>query len=196
MKLKKLMALALSGVLAVSMLAGCSGEGGTDPIVDNVDENDGIVSVVNSVIDTKADISFAYDSELANTVEMLVRKNGVNLGNDKLTEQLMEELGYEVVSNATNKNFSTNDLNWAEERTVNAARVYKVEAPAEIYAEYQVADKIADVVDGLVTSKADNDEIYNFTYSNAGVCMVSVEVDGTTYYYAAVTLSSTCEKAE
>ena len=198
MKLKKIASLALAGIMAVSMLAGCNGNGGTTtPVTDDVTGQSSIVSIVNSgIVGNAAGISFKYDSSLANTLEMLVRKSGADANADDLRDDLMDELDYDKVTGPSDGgNFHQNDLNYAAERTVDAVKVFKMSGKSmdATYAAYQMASNIAKVVNELEKSTALNSAVCNFTYENANVCMVEVEVDGNNYYFVAVTLTSVGE---
>ena len=83
MKLNKVLALALSGVMAVSMLAGCSGKAsnggetgeGETPIVES-----GAAANVIAALDseTKAKVSFSSNSALQTTLETAIRFVGMD----------------------------------------------------------------------------------------------------------------------
>lgn len=79
MKLNKMLALALSGVMAVSMLAGCSGapsngeEGQEQPVVDTT-----IAGVFNDKLEDKDIhvISFNYDTKVEDAAKQIALANG------------------------------------------------------------------------------------------------------------------------
>ena len=96
MKLKKLMALALSGVLAVSMLAGCSDA----PVDDNQGDGNQVVNtspVVSALNDAQDKVEFTADSYLTSAINQVVTKVGTDgdvYGND-MAEYIAAATGYE-----------------------------------------------------------------------------------------------------
>ena len=73
MKLKKILALALSGILAVSMLAGCGGAAGS-VTNDNVKPaTSAVIGSVNSKLDKldKLNVKFASDSDFASQLAIV-----------------------------------------------------------------------------------------------------------------------------
>ena len=100
MKLKKLMALALSGVLAVSMLAGCSDA----PVDDNQGDGDQVVNtspVVSALNDAQDKVEFTADSYLTSAINQVVTKVGTDgyVSNDDMAKYIAAATGYE--ENAT-----------------------------------------------------------------------------------------------
>ena len=96
MKLKKLMALAMSGVLAVSMLAGCSDA----PVDDNQGDDDQVVNtspVVSALNDAQDKVEFTADSYLTSAINQVVTKVGTsgNVSNDEMAEYIAAATGYE-----------------------------------------------------------------------------------------------------
>ena len=78
MKLKKIASLMLAGVMAVSMLAGCSGKTEEKPgeEVPEVTPITGAASVINSQLDNKKDqIEFNNDAELGNLLTQWCNAN-------------------------------------------------------------------------------------------------------------------------
>ena len=106
MKLNKVLALALSGVMAVSMLAGCSGNSGNGgqegegetPIVES-----GAAASVIAALDseTKAKVSFASDANLQNTLETAIRYLGA--GSSDLTADNIRNVMLRMDSNLTDE---------------------------------------------------------------------------------------------
>ena len=89
MKLKKIASLMLAGVMAVSMLAGCSGKGTTDP--ENPDDpivvpETGIVAAVNDGqnVDNDVKITFTSDSNLDALLNSAVKAFGEEPGVNEL----------------------------------------------------------------------------------------------------------------
>ena len=79
MKLNKVLALALSGVMAVSMLAGCSGNGsnnggsnsGEEPVVDN-----SLTGQVISALSSDNKVTFTSDNTLGTTLQKAIDNAG------------------------------------------------------------------------------------------------------------------------
>ena len=83
MKLKKIASLMLAGVMAVSMLAGCSGKTEEKPGDENtnVAPVTGAAAIVNSELNANKDkISFTDDSVIANVVANYFKENPVKPG--------------------------------------------------------------------------------------------------------------------
>ena len=78
MKLNKVLALALSGVMAVSMLAGCSGNPGNgDQEGEEQTPATGIVAVTNEEQkDNKVNVPFEYSAELEDDLTLAVQVSG------------------------------------------------------------------------------------------------------------------------
>ena len=92
MKLKKIASLALAGVMAVSMLAGCSGNGGNggdnnnDDVVDtSVLGVDGIVSLLDE--DTTKSVTFSADNSLQNALNKVVSEIGTQIVSSNMSAQ-------------------------------------------------------------------------------------------------------------
>ena len=81
MKLKKFAALALAGVMAVSMLAGCAGKG-TDDKTDMSKLGAAVVAALSS--DTTKTVTVTSNNELANAVNALKAKYGTSTYKSKV----------------------------------------------------------------------------------------------------------------
>ena len=86
MKLKKIAALALAGVMAVSMLAGCAGKG-TDDKTDMSKLGAAVVSELAKATTDK--VTFTSNSELADAVTALKAKYGTNFDMSKLSAKYL-----------------------------------------------------------------------------------------------------------
>ena len=101
MKLNKVMALALSGVMAVSMLAGCSGnsgnggqEGEQPPVADNT-----IASVLNDEQkDNEVKVNFTYSDSLEAALQKTLAVVGGKADADKVDSYLQNVLGVDDVT--------------------------------------------------------------------------------------------------
>lgn len=102
MKLNKVLALALSGVMAVSMLAGCSGnpgnggqEGEQPPVADNT-----IASVLNDEQkDNEVKVNFTYSSSLEAALEKTLAVVGGDADADQEVDSYLQHvLGVEDVT--------------------------------------------------------------------------------------------------
>ena len=100
MKLKKIASLMLAGVMAVSMLAGCSGKGTTDP--ENPDNpvvvpETGIVAAVNNGqnADNDVKITFTSDSTLDAALASAVKAFGEHPASDALWKRILDLTGIE-----------------------------------------------------------------------------------------------------
>ena len=100
MKLKKIASLMLAGVMAVSMLAGCSGKGTTDP--ENPDNpivvpETGIVAAVNDGqnADNDVKITFTSDSNLDALLNSAVQAFGEAPSSEELYNRILALTGIE-----------------------------------------------------------------------------------------------------
>ena len=212
MKLNKIAALAMAGVMAVSMLAGCSGKGngngngGDGTVV--VDPTSSVVDTVNnnqSVLN-KVKITFAADSDLDDALEALVKRNGNNAftgSNIDLTD-LEKLIGVEAGDDGDlMTKWSDPDYRpHLKKGDVVINTVVKAEpivAMNDEAAEKMLAKEISDYIAGrnLTDTTYDKDETtvkelyYDFDYEGT-VSLVSFEgVGGVTYYVGAWTITQT-----
>ena len=93
MKLKKIASLALAGIMAVSMLAGCNGSNGGNngSSSSEVTTVSGAAAAINAELDENKElISFSEDSSLDNVVKAYFASNPIAANNWKKTDK--EEL--------------------------------------------------------------------------------------------------------
>ena len=94
MKLKKIASLMLAGVMAVSMLAGCSN--GTKPEDDKKDPvvNTGMAGKVIAALDkdTTDKVAFTASSSLETTLQKAVQNVGTDISNNKLAANILDAL--------------------------------------------------------------------------------------------------------
>ena len=210
MKLNKIAALAMAGVMAVSMLAGCSGNGngngGDGTVV--VDPTSSVVDTVNnnqSVLN-KVKITFAADSDLDDALEALVKRNGnnaiANMNWKDLTD-LEKLIGVEAGDDEDLKDkYADPDNQNRKKGEVVVATVVRAEpivAMNDEAAEKMLAKKISDYITerNLTDTTYDKDKTtvkelyYDFDYEGT-VSLVSFEgVGGVTYYVGAWTITQT-----
>ena len=78
MKLKKIASLMLAGVMAVSMLAGCSGNDTPDPEDPNTDPTGVSVDAINAALGEDSKVAFTASSALQNALEKAIQYVGVD----------------------------------------------------------------------------------------------------------------------
>ena len=221
MKLKKIASLALAGIMAVSMLAGCSNGGNNG----NNENNDGNVTPVTSkIVDAvnngqtagnKVKIEFEVNSKLDAALQQAVNVYGTDASVNEVSKAITANTGLEAKSatlSGTNKyGFLNGKVTY--QTAVNTKRdvdgdtytfmgVVKVSALSEDYVLNSVAKAVDQAVAELsVSSDDDNDDgkvdvtvdkkYYGYDYDGS-ISMVSVEtLAGTTAYYVAYVVNQT-----
>ena len=190
MKLNKVLALALSGVMAVSILAGCSGNSGNGgqngeeqpPVADTT-----IAGVLNDKMsDEKVDyVSFDYSTELQAAVEQVLRVNG---GLESNTDT--EDISNDVASYMGVTRTQFTNLNSKKVGTAYAVTTQIEDAVTEEAAKKNIATAVYDLVKDLEEEEDGANNTFNYSYSGE-VAMVSAEDDGVPVYMAVVIV--TCE---
>ncbi len=185
MKLKKLMALALSGVLAVSMLAGCNGnkapvDDGTDPIEPGTN---GVSTEVGTLTADYLDpteipeyVTFADDADLDSSLQYVVEFAGVD---DVLLQYMhndnLHRVAGDLYSRLQNAVGDDNWVNWnsigsmAALKWAEAQNSYKIddETVVELFAVSSAIGENA--VNQLIAEKlADEARIQGYLYSTSG----------------------------
>ena len=218
MKLKKIASLALAGVMAVSMLAGCSGKGTTDP--ENPDDpivvpETGIVAEVNNGQDQDNDakITFTSSSSLDAALTNAVKAFGENSNYSNLTQRVANLLsldawnttitnaGYHGMKNPSVPMKNGNSvLDGADGDVVEFVEVFTIDsdkAKSEDAAMKQAAEQINAVIGKLyatsyVKGETKGGEKYcDYSYTGT-VSMVTVEkANGITTYCFAYTIAQT-----
>ena len=202
MKLNKVLALALSGVMAVSMLAGCSGNsgnGGQEGEENKPVDNTGIVAQLDEAQKDRdadayeASVAFVYNNDLQTALEQTVKVNGAAKNNESTIRSGVDNLmGYKPV------NFA--DLNGADNKNgmtagvQTAVTVQRVEGYTQATAMKQLAKQIANVLSsqgGGLSLRHDTNEL-TYTYSYTGdVAVYAAEQDGIAVYYAVAVVNCT-----
>ncbi len=205
MKLNKVLALALSGVMAVSMLAGCSENGGASSEPTEPTGTDNAATVLNDAWDEdeKVIVNFTYSNSVETALERIVEVNGdtytanktwaVNaeqdlarvLGVDHITWN--EFNGYDDNADITDKAFDTDeDVMVSVYRTSGVTADKAMEDAAEAY---------FNSVKGHFDDECEYQNVkYTFSYSGEAA-MVSVEENGVVVHYIAYVMTSNTTKA-
>ncbi len=203
MKLNKVLALALSGVMAVSMLAGCSnnsGNGGQEgeqpPVADNT-----IASVLNDEQkDNDVKVNFTYSSSLETALQKTLSVVGGNESETNVESYLINVLGIDdevTMGEFCGRKFNTHGGNEVGEQT--AVVVIRDQSGKT---EDGVAKQMYNTLSGDLTNLDDEwldtnvNEQIKWSFSYAGeVASVSV-VEGTqTSTYVAVVVTCNTTKA-
>ena len=191
MKLKKIASLMLAGVMAVSMLAGCSNNTKPeDPAEEPVDTS--IASYFNDAQkDNDVKATFTYDNDVESMIKKALSAYGTEATKTNVESQIKK---------------SMDDVTWVP--TFTAAELYATSAASSknTYAYLIVKDDtssmtdealmkdMADDIDFDVLEDAREKDGYKYTYTNSGkVAMVkSVDMDGTNHRYVAVVITVEC----
>ena len=213
MKLKKIASLMLAGVMAVSMLAGCSN--GTKPDDDKKDPvvNTGLTGSVIAALDedTTKNVTFSADSNLQAVLEKVVKNAGYD-GLSKLTAgdlvNVDPDLGKYAPLPVVSTNQRSEDTDKKVQTAVGLVYVNGQGMNAETVAK-ELAKKIDDedvngntgkwadlMMDSANYDDKDGEYWYDFAYT-AGVASVEVSdaVNGQTAYVVAYTVTRTPTKS-
>ena len=203
MKLKKFAAMMLAGVMAVSMLAGCSGKG-TNGGNNGANQPEptpetGIVAAFNDGQSTsnKAKVTFSSDASLDAAMKKVAAAVEVYEIDSKVEEYVQAATGLGTVI----KNFFD-----ANSKTVkNGATVTKLyveiytNTDDSVWSEDAAMKKAANAANDVIKALADTtyekgvtkDKYFDYSYTG-DVSMVSVaEVNGVVNYYVAYTITQT-----
>ena len=214
MKLKKIASLALAGVMAVSMLAGCSGNGS------NGDNNNGGNTVVepstSSIVtafndgqdkDNKVKVTFSSDASLDAALQKAGKEVGSSATRLSVLRYVVGLMGKSYGSLDDFATAETPDRNiadkqaktmigvmmftsasyWTEEDAINAA----AREVDEQIAEFATDNKNAPKRNGNADPDNVGDTYYTFDYTGT-VSMVSVaQESGATNYYVVYTITQT-----
>lgn len=193
MKLNKILALALSGVMAVSMLAGCSNNNGGNNEEEQTPAT-GVVAAVNNgqSADNKVKITFTADNNLDTALQAAVNAAGEDANFDAIETKLLIALDDATAMNAgtaatvLNTNKDGSDITGVE--------VYTIEGKyTEDAAEKEFAKKVDSIVSTLKASETGSVGGKCVKYSYTGnVSMIKVtSMDGSVKYVGAVVINAT-----
>lgn len=200
MKLNKVLALALSGVMAVSMLAGCSGnsgngdqEGEGETTVDTT-----VASVLNdeqAATDNKVKIDFTYSSSLENALEKALTEFGASVKPENVDDRIAEILGVKDVNIEELYGSSAKDHDNKEGKQTSVVVIKKsgltdTGVAKEMYTTMK--DKLAKLTSDW---EPENSEIkWSFDYTGE-TAMVKVATETQTYTYMVATITCNTTKA-
>ena len=215
MKLKKIASLMLAGVMAVSMLAGCSGKG-----TDNKGEETVTASTLTGKVisaldeDTTKKVAFSSSSVLDAAIAKAVQQVGVD---DTISNDLLNQINSDIsekdelaaigtASYKNNKNKAKSDGEKASATWVMNTSFVTAGA-SEAYVVKQIADQLDnDILDTLkdkldshsITYNIDGEEYY-YTFKYTGdlsVVKVSDVVTGVSDYVVVYTITRTPTKVD
>ena len=203
MKLKKIASLALAGVMAVSMLAGCAGKTGT------TDDGTTVVTTGSSAAastfnagqdaDNKVKVTFSTDSKLDALVSQAVKSLGDNAAAKGILENIEKTVGgtnekladkkadNKTLSDGmtktqwTAKDYTTENGYWTEEDAVKAAA-------------RDMDAVVAKLAENTREGKNQGDTYYEFSYTGSVAVVSVVKADGTTAYHVVYTITQTAAK--
>ena len=201
MKLNKVLALALSGVMAVSMLAGCSGnpadgEQGNNQGDTTVDTS--VASVLNdeqAATDNKVKIDFTYSSSLENALEKALTEFGASVKPENVDDRIAEILGVKDVNIEELYGSSAKDHDNKEGKQTSVVVIKKsgltdTGVAKEMYTTMK--DKLAKLTPDW---EPENSEIkWSFDYTGE-TAMVKVATETQTYTYMVATITCNTTKA-
>ena len=198
MKLNKVLALALSGIMAVSMLAGCSNNtnGGKDEQVPAT----GIVAAVNNgqSADNKVKITFTADATLDSSLNKAIIAAGEDANFDAVQVKLMPMLK-DAVAVTTSDIAQT--LNTKKVGKVTGVEVFSING---LYSEEAAEKEAAKSIDAMIATLKENtvtgntkvgDTYYKYDYTGSVSMVKASKNDGTTTYFVAVAITSNTTKA-
>ena len=204
MKLKKIASLMLAGVMAVSMLAGCSGNGN-----DSGNNGDGTVvkPSTSSIVaafndgqdeDNKAKVTFSSDA----TFDAAVKKAIENVG-DSANKNWVKALIAGLTG--ANYNSSWNDFNTDAAKNGEKVTVLELETygSGAYWTENAAMEQAArDVNEEIAKLKAttkdasmnEGDTYYGYTYTGNVSMVAAQQESGATVYYVAYTVTRTASE--
>ena len=207
MKLKKIASLMLAGVMAVSMLAGCSGKGtdgneGGNVVNTDTLSVDAIVAEMDK--DTTDKVDFSADASLQNALNKVLNEMGSNINNNnyKVATRVAEiaDIDYR---NDGKFDYSLLQKKDADSQTVIYASVIKAAGDhSEKWANAQFADMADQLVSSVVEHEnsgmpaSEEDEYYKYAYEAKVATAKFENSDGYTGYVAVVTLTATSSEAK
>ena len=209
MKLKKIASLALAGVMAVSMLAGCSGNGS------NGDNNNGGNTVVepgtSSIVtafndgqdkDNKVKVTFSSDASLDAALQKAGKEVGSSANANNILDYVCNLMGKSYCSLNEFATADTRDGKIMDKQSKTTIGVVLLGSASYWTEEDAINAAARDVDDMIATLATDNknsnnrddnvgDKYYTFDYTGT-VSMVSVaQESGATYYYVVFTITQT-----
>ena len=218
MKLKKIAALALAGVMAVSMLAGCAGKG-TDDKKDPTDTSGVTAAAVIGALDESVTkmVKFSESTALGSTVDKMVQYLGVDAAKGlTATTAATQMVKFDKNLSSTYYFNNTKAKTAKEDDVKKEASITYVAVLADVnknYADTAVVKQLADLVktasvqDPSLTlpnlnktsknytdSETSKDYYYAFSYTGNMSVTKLTELNGTVNYVLAFTVTRTPAK--
>ena len=183
MKLKKLLALALAGVMAVSMLAGC--KGGNKP-EDPTEEPTGDTSIATALNEKQADdenevqIAFVYDASLETAVKAVLDVNGNDKDQADAIKAYLEKILDVENTNINAFNGALKKLSGNQSGTQTKVYVARVSNKNAEGVANDTYDKIKGSLDDLKLEGANSTGSLEYAFSYDGKA-ATVTVEGSSY---------------
>ena len=207
MKLKKIVSLALAGIMAVSMLAGCSGNSNSGNTQEPTTPATGISAKVDGMLDQKDKIELTDNSTYASYLASAIEKADLKAG-DLLDVTTMNWATTGTVVTELQNSFKYNVVNYVTTQTV-ASFSKPTTADEKVYMSLFVAPgaKSEDVVLNALVAKLDSvltkdnlpktitvgTDYYNEKYTGS-VSMQKVTDGSTSAWYILVTIENEASK--
>ena len=218
MKLKKIASLMLAGVMAVSMLAGCSGNGSNNNNNNNDDPvvNTGLTGSVIAALDKDStdNATFSASTSLESDLEMAVKNVGSDISKVDASNIATTQTGIKTVLIKIDDDYAktlpgVNTVSPVEsDDKETQSQTYVVVMPTVGANENYVAKELAKVIDnepdwatladysGDYKAGTKDEYWYNFDYTvDMAVVETADAVTGQTVYVAAYTVTRTPTKA-
>lgn len=212
MKLNKVLALALSGVMAVSMLAGCSGNsgnGGQEGEGEGETNVTGFAATVASKLDENKDnVTVTSSDAIDAALKAAMVKPDDNFITSNRTEATLKAVGTTGPVYISLKD-TLSDITWSSKASFENASYDTAKEDANVAVVYyiggdinsdRVAQLVADKIDGITLperSDVDNDgTYYTYDYTVDVSCATATTKDGTaSLNYIVVVLNQDVTKA-
>ena len=196
MKLKKIASLALAGVMAISMLAGCSGK------TENNENGSVVVTPGSSSIatafnngqdaDNKVKVTFTADSKLESQLNQVVKLGGAFTTGDGI------ESAIEALTGKTNGALYTSAADAKKGEVVTQwfgltanSNTYWSETDAINAAARAVNKQIASLPLNNKDGKTEGEKYIEFSYTGSVAVLTVENVNGTTSYYGVYSITQT-----
>lgn len=205
MKLNKVLALALSGVMAVSMLAGCSGNSGNGGQTGEGEQTPatGIVAAVNNGQTGDVKVTFTADATLDTQLSKAINACEEKASEDDVQAKLEKIIGGDTVKLTGYLKLGDDFMPWSSDvdedgEEIVGVRVFKVE---ENYSENAALNYVAGKVDAITQKLVErslsdnatiNDKYVAYDYAGTVSMIETTALDGTTNYYAAIVITNAC----
>ena len=212
MKLKKIASLALAGIMAVSMLAGCNNGTGSKDEGTTVIPSDLTSKVIAALDeDTTKEVSFSSSSALNAAMAKAAQQVGYDV--DQISVTLLHDIDSDIsdkdkfteIGTNDNKDDSKSDAKTSSRTTIVELDGVVTPGASEEYIVKELAEKLDDEIAALAdylhsrsmtyTYDEDDEHYYSFAYTgNVSVVKVTNVVTGEANYAMVYTLTRTATK--